>query len=55
MCRGEILVSTVDLKPEGGCIILGLQQLRRMGSIAIDQQGKLTTARDLSGQRIWTR
>ncbi|MEO3478637.1 ComEC/Rec2 family competence protein [Phaeobacter sp. CAU 1743] len=51
----EILVSTVDLKPEGGCIILGLQQLRRMGSIVIDQQGKLTTARDLSGQRIWTR
>ncbi|MFW8636421.1 ComEC/Rec2 family competence protein [Cribrihabitans pelagius] len=54
---GDILVSTVapDLaQPQQGCLLLTPEVLRQTGSIAISAEGKLQTAREVSGSRLWT-
>ncbi|MDE4131654.1 ComEC/Rec2 family competence protein [Phaeobacter sp. QD34_3] len=50
----EILVSTVDLKIDGPCLVLDPQRMRETGSIRIEADGTLVTAADLAGRRLWT-
>lgn len=52
---GEILVSTIDLDLGGACVILDPRRMRSTGSVRIDPEGRLTTAKQLAGKRIWTR
>ncbi|MFW8593193.1 ComEC/Rec2 family competence protein [Cribrihabitans neustonicus] len=54
---GDILVSTVTPEsafPQDGCLLLTPEDLIQTGSIAISAEGKLRTAREVSGARLWT-
>ncbi|NIZ60784.1 competence protein [Sedimentitalea sp. CY04] len=54
-CRdGEIIITTVNKDLTGGCLVFDPARLRDLGSLMITSEGVLVSARDLSGQRLWT-
>jgi len=54
-CRaGQIVVTTVAKKLTGGCQLYDPVRLRDSGSLMLTPEGKLVSARDLAGQRLWT-
>lgn len=54
-CRtGQIIITPVRMERQGGCEIFDPVKLRGTGSIAISD-GKLVTARAVSGTRLWHR
>ncbi len=50
---GEIVVVNKEVEGQRSCQILSPKTLRQTGSITIDQRGKMITARDISGERVW--
>lgn len=50
----EIVIATVDIAPAGPCEVFGPERLRRTGSLDIDGLGKITTASEMAGIRLWT-
>lgn len=50
--KGQIVVSAVPLDMPGDCVQWGPERLRETGSVAITS-GQITTARQLTGARIW--
>jgi len=52
----DIVVTTVEPENSGGadCLVLHPRVMRQTGSIALDAEGRLQTARSLSGARLWT-
>ena len=54
-CTDEkIIVSTVSAAPLRDCLLLSPKVMRQTGSIAISATGVLRTAREASGERLWT-
>jgi len=54
-CRaGQIVVTTVVKKLTGGCQLYDPVRLRDSGSLMLTPEGKLVSAQDLAGQRLWT-
>ena len=54
-CRaGQIVVTTVAKKLTGGCQLYDPVRLRDSGSLMLTPEGKLVSAQDLAGQRLWT-
>ena len=51
---GDIVVATVDIDLDGPCLVLTPRKLRGAGSLRIDADGKITTAEQLAGARLWT-
>ena len=50
----DIVVTTVDIDLSGPCLVLGPGTLRSTGSLSIDAEGRITTARQVAGTRLWT-
>ena len=58
--KDEIVVTSVKVEPEQtfNCPLFDLEKLRFTGSIALRKEKggwQMTTARDLAGERLWTR
>lgn len=54
-CRvGQIVVTTVAKDLTGGCQLFDPVRLRQSGSLMLTTEGKLLSAQDLVGQRLWT-
>ncbi|MVO14652.1 ComEC/Rec2 family competence protein [Parasedimentitalea huanghaiensis] len=54
-CRaGQIIVTTVAKDLTGGCQIIDPVRLRDIGSVMLTAEGKLYSAQDLAGHRLWT-
>ena len=55
----DLVVASTELRLDGPCLLLDQERLRRSGSVALRLDGVpeplLTTARSLSGERLWTR
>ncbi len=51
--KKQILVAAVPVKVAGECLILGPEQLKSTGSIAI-QGGQIISSSQMSGNRIWS-
>lgn len=51
--QGELVVSSVPITLKGACRVYDPVALRRTGSLAVSRDGTLTSARSVSGQRIW--
>lgn len=49
---GQLVISSVELALRGPCEVYDPKRLRQTGSLAI-QDGKIITAKSLSGQRLW--
>lgn len=49
---GEIVIASTSLNLQGGCDMYNPRRLRKTGSLAI-KDGRLITARQLSGNRLW--
>lgn len=50
---GEIVVVSVASDLKGGCDVYDAIRLQRTGSVAIDKAGRVTTARQAAGRRLW--
>lgn len=51
---GQIVVTTVEKDLTGGCLLFDPVRLRQIGSLMLTVDGKLLSAQDLAGQRLWT-
>jgi len=49
---GQVIIASVALKLSGPCEVFDIERLRETGSLSITD-GKILTARDISGRRIW--
>lgn len=52
--KGDIIVSNVAGVPLGDCLLLTPEDLRQTGSIAVQSDGRLLTAREATGARLWS-
>ncbi len=52
---GQIVVTSVPARIEGPCPVYDSRRLRRTGSLAINGDGAVTTAREISAGRLWHR
>ncbi|EBA17987.1 competence protein [Roseobacter sp. SK209-2-6] len=51
---GDIFVSNTALKASGGCRVFTPDELSLHGSVQMGVDGKFLTARDVTGERIWS-
>ncbi|OIQ32987.1 MAG: competence protein [Roseobacter sp. MedPE-SWchi] len=52
---GDLVISNKALRPTGGCRVVGPDQLRQTGAIAMDQNGEILTVALQAGNRPWSR
>ncbi|MCB1311649.1 MAG: ComEC/Rec2 family competence protein [Sedimentitalea sp.] len=50
--EGQVVIASVPLKATGPCEVFDPRRLRQTGSLAI-AKGRLITAREIAGQRLW--
>jgi len=53
LCAEGLLVSSVDVEVEGPCDHWSPARMRRTGALAVMPDGRLVTAREVSGARPW--
>ena len=51
---GQVVVTTVAKDLTGGCQLFDPVRLRQSGSLMLTGEGKLLSAQELVGQRLWT-
>ncbi|MFS4579862.1 ComEC/Rec2 family competence protein [Phaeobacter sp. C3_T13_0] len=52
---GDVIVSAKSINPEGGCQVFDLDILRAIGSVQMQADGRWVSARDVVGDRFWSR
>lgn len=50
---GQVVVTSYDKDLTGPCTLYDARRLRTLGSLLVEQQGRVVSAATLSGQRLW--